>query len=92
MLPEQEKGISHLTTLPRAAERLRVLVADLDEPGSFNAPIAGCMGVFHLAHPIDLEDKEDEETKTKEKSMGPLVFYKLVWIQRLLKRWCILQL
>ncbi|XP_063948372.1 vestitone reductase isoform X3 [Daucus carota subsp. sativus] len=64
-LLDQKKDISYLTNLPGASERLRIFTADLDRPESFNDSIQGCVGVFHLAHTIDFEVKEDVETITK---------------------------
>lgn len=68
--PDRKKDISYLTNLAGASERLRIFNADLDKPESFDAPIEGCMGVFHVAHPIDFEEKEDEETKTRRAISG----------------------
>ncbi|KAE7997059.1 hypothetical protein FH972_001726 [Carpinus fangiana] len=62
---EQKKDVSFLTSLPGASERLQIFNADLSDPQSFNAPIEGCTGVFHVATPIDFEDKEPEEIVTK---------------------------
>lgn len=63
--PDQKKDVSYLTNLPGASERLRIFNADLDRPESFNDSIQGCVGVFHVAHNIDFEGKEDQETNTK---------------------------
>ncbi|KAK4414689.1 Vestitone reductase [Sesamum alatum] len=64
-----KKDISFLTSLPDASERLHVFTADLENPESFAAAIEGCIGVFHVAHPIDFQNKETEETITN-KSIG----------------------
>ncbi|KAK6141004.1 hypothetical protein DH2020_025254 [Rehmannia glutinosa] len=63
--PERKRDVSYLTNLPGASERLQIFNADLDEPDSFRPAIEGCIGLFHVAHPIDFEDKETEEIKTK---------------------------
>lgn len=63
--PDQKKDVSYLTNLPGASERLQIFNADLDKPESFNDSIQGCVGVFHVAHTIDFEGKEDEETVIK---------------------------
>ncbi|MFQ6645199.1 hypothetical protein Gotur_020206 [Gossypium turneri] len=34
--------------------------ADLSVPESYNAAIEGCKGVFHVATPVDFENKESE--------------------------------
>ena len=43
---------AHLLGLDGAAERLRLLKADLLDYGSVAAAIAGCGGVFHVACPV----------------------------------------
>ncbi|KAL2536588.1 3-beta hydroxysteroid dehydrogenase/isomerase domain-containing protein [Forsythia ovata] len=45
---------------------------DLDKPDSFDSAIKGCIGVFHVAHPVDLADKETEETKINKSVSGTL--------------------
>ncbi|GJS24176.1 ribonuclease H-like domain-containing protein, partial [Tanacetum coccineum] len=59
------KDVSYLTNLPRASERLNIFDADLSRPETFEAPIKGCIGVFHVAHLIDFEGKEPEEVQTE---------------------------
>nr|WET52741.1 oxidoreductase 13 [Callicarpa americana] len=68
--PERKRDISYLTNLPGASERLQVFEADLDRPDSFAAAIEGCVGVFHVAHPMDLAGKEAEEVKIKRAVSG----------------------
>ena len=58
--------------MPGASERLQIFNADLSDPQSFNAPIEGCTGVFHVATPVDFEDKEPEEIVTKRAIDGAL--------------------
>ncbi|XP_059633986.1 vestitone reductase-like [Cornus florida] len=70
--PDKKKDVSFLTNLPGAPEKLQIFNADLEQPGSFDAAIEGCIGVFHVAHPIDLEDKEPEEVKTRRAINGTL--------------------
>jgi dihydroflavonol-4-reductase len=41
----------HLTALPGAAERLDLMAADLNEPGSFDKAVSGCEYVIHTASP-----------------------------------------
>ncbi|XP_062156423.1 vestitone reductase-like isoform X2 [Alnus glutinosa] len=69
---EQKKDTSFLTSLPGASEKLQIFNADLSDPESFNAPIEGCIGVFHVATPVDLEDREPEEIVTKRAISGAL--------------------
>ncbi|KAM7466100.1 hypothetical protein LguiB_013662 [Lonicera macranthoides] len=70
--PDKKKDVTFLTNLPGASERLKIFNADLDKPESFNAPIEGCIGLFHVAHPIDFEDTETEETKVNRAINGTL--------------------
>ncbi|XP_076948706.1 vestitone reductase-like [Bidens hawaiensis] len=67
-----KKDVSYLTNLPGAHERLKIFEADLSKPKSFDAPIKGCIGVFHVAHPIDFEGKEPEEVQTERAIKGSL--------------------
>ncbi|KAK6146451.1 hypothetical protein DH2020_020320 [Rehmannia glutinosa] len=68
--PERKRDISYLTNLPGASERLHIFNADLEKPESFGAAIEGCIGVFHVAHPLDLQEKESEEAKMKRVMNG----------------------
>ncbi|KAI3444689.1 hypothetical protein Pfo_001354 [Paulownia fortunei] len=68
--PERKRDISFLTNLPGASERLQIFNADLDKPESFVAAIEGCIGVFHMAHPLDFAEKEAEEVKIKRVTTG----------------------
>ncbi|PON58672.1 NAD(P)-binding domain containing protein [Trema orientale] len=67
-----ERDISYLTNLAGAKERLEILEADLDRPESFDQAIRGCVGVFHLAHPMNVDGKESEETVTRRALEGTL--------------------
>ncbi|KAM5548509.1 protein BRI1-5 ENHANCED 1-like [Rosa sericea] len=69
---EGKRDISYLTSLPGAQEKLQIFHADLNNPETFNDAIQGCTGVFHLAHPMDVEGKEPEETVTKRALEGTL--------------------
>lgn len=60
------KDLSYLTNLPRASERLKFFDADLSKPETFEAPIKGCIGVFHVAHPTDFASKESEQVITEK--------------------------
>lgn len=61
ILAEFKEDTSHLKALPGAPERLQIFDADLSKPDSFDAAMNGCVGVFHVAHPIifDAEDPEN---------------------------------
>uniref|UniRef100_A0A2N9H1T2 3-beta hydroxysteroid dehydrogenase/isomerase domain-containing protein n=1 Tax=Fagus sylvatica TaxID=28930 RepID=A0A2N9H1T2_FAGSY len=71
-IEECKKDISYLTNLPEASKKLQVFHSDLNQPDSFNTAIKGCIGVFHLAHPMDVDGKEPEETVTKRAVEGTL--------------------
>ncbi|MCD9637537.1 hypothetical protein HAX54_020872 [Datura stramonium] len=62
---DRKRDTKYLTTLEGASERLPIFNADMNKPRSFAAAIAGCVGVFHLAQPMDFEDEEIDETKVK---------------------------
>nr|XP_043621734.1 vestitone reductase-like [Erigeron canadensis]XP_043621735.1 vestitone reductase-like [Erigeron canadensis] len=66
------KNMSYLTDLPGASKRLKIFEADLSKPDTFKAPIQGCIGVFHVAHPIDFVGKEPEEVITERAINGGL--------------------
>ncbi|KAF8028411.1 hypothetical protein BT93_E1118 [Corymbia citriodora subsp. variegata] len=66
------RDISFLKNLPGASERLRILTADLNDPETFGPAIEGCVGVFHVATPVDFEDKEPEPVVTKRSIDGAL--------------------
>ncbi|XP_054783010.1 vestitone reductase-like isoform X1 [Prosopis cineraria] len=70
--PEHKKDVSFLTNLPGASQRLQILKADLSDPESFKEAIEGCVGVFHVATPVDFEEKEPEEIVTKRSIDGAL--------------------
>ncbi|KAI6706653.1 hypothetical protein NL676_009615 [Syzygium grande] len=70
--PDGSRDISFLKNLPGASERLRIFTADLSDPESFGPAIAGCVGVFHVATPMDLEDREPEPVITKRSIEGTL--------------------
>ncbi|KAL1540112.1 (3R)-2'-hydroxyisoflavanone reductase [Salvia divinorum] len=58
--------LGFLRDLPGASERLRIFEADLNHPDSFRAAIAGCIGVFLVAHqmPTDTTTTNSDETST----------------------------
>ncbi|KAL2326466.1 hypothetical protein Fmac_025524 [Flemingia macrophylla] len=83
---ERKKDVSYLTSLPGASERLQILGADLRNPESFNAAIEGCIGVFHVATPMDFELKEPEEVVTKRSIDGTLGILKACLNSKTVKR------
>ncbi|KAI6706643.1 hypothetical protein NL676_009605 [Syzygium grande] len=70
--PDGRRDISFLKNLPGASERLQIITADLGDPESFGPAIAGCVGVFHVATPVDFEDREPEPVVTKRCIEGTL--------------------
>ncbi|KAI9079893.1 hypothetical protein K1719_038139 [Acacia pycnantha] len=70
--PESNKDLSYLTNLQGAPERLQIFKADLEQPESFKAAIEGCVGVFHVAHPMDTRGEQPEEVVTKWALEGTL--------------------
>ncbi|KAI3444695.1 hypothetical protein Pfo_030859 [Paulownia fortunei] len=81
-----KKDISYLTNLPSAPERLRVFNADFDNPDSFEAAIEGCIGVFHVAHPTDYQDKETEDMITNKSVRATLGVLKACLNSKTVKR------
>ncbi|KAL6128913.1 hypothetical protein ACLB2K_072266 [Fragaria x ananassa] len=65
---------------------VRSSLADLNNPETFNEAIQGCTGVFHLAHPIDVEGKEPEEVVTKRALEGTLGILKACLDSKTVKR------
>ncbi|PON58458.1 NAD(P)-binding domain containing protein [Parasponia andersonii] len=70
--PENKKDLNFLTSLPGASEKLKIFHADLNNPESFGPVIEGCIGAFHVATPIDFENKEPEETVTRRAVDGAI--------------------
>ncbi|XP_039167801.1 vestitone reductase-like isoform X1 [Eucalyptus grandis] len=70
--PDGRRDISFLKNLPGASERLQILTADLSDPESFSPAIDGCVGVFHVATPVDFENREPEPVVTKRSIDGAL--------------------
>ncbi|XVF79886.1 hypothetical protein PTKIN_Ptkin15bG0026500 [Pterospermum kingtungense] len=70
--PENKRDTSFLTSLPRASEKLKIFSADLSDPDTFDAAIEGCKGVFHVATPVDFENKEAEEVIIERSISGGL--------------------
>ncbi|XP_020971974.1 vestitone reductase isoform X2 [Arachis ipaensis] len=69
---EKKKDLSYLRKLEGASKRLKVFHGELEEVGSYDEAIEGCVGVFHLAHPMDVNGEEGEEKVTKRAMEGTL--------------------
>lgn len=70
--PENAKKVKHLLELPNAKTHLSLWKADLSVEGSFDEPIQGCTGVFHVATPMDFESKDPENEVIKPTINGVL--------------------
>ncbi|KAI8025075.1 hypothetical protein LOK49_LG02G00601 [Camellia lanceoleosa] len=84
--PDSKKDLSYLTNLPCASEKLQIFNADLDLPESFDEAIQGCIGVFHVAHPVDYGEKEPEEVKVQRAINGTLGILKACLDSKTVKR------
>ncbi|XP_028761701.1 vestitone reductase-like [Neltuma alba] len=81
------KGMTFLTNLPGACQKLQLLKAHLTEPESFKEAIKGCIGVFQVASPMDFKEKEeDEEIVTKTSINGALGIMKACLTSNTVKR------
>jgi uncharacterized protein YbjT (DUF2867 family) len=58
-----EKKVGFLRRLPGAAERLRLVAADLLVEGSFDEAVSGVDGVFHVASPVIVYNWENPEAR-----------------------------
>ncbi|XP_068314245.1 vestitone reductase-like [Pyrus communis] len=83
---ENQRDLSYLTSLPGATERLKIFTADLSNPDNFNAAVEGCIGVFHVATPVDFQDKEPEQVVTKRSIDGALGILKACLNAKTVKR------
>ncbi|RXH99329.1 hypothetical protein DVH24_011654 [Malus domestica] len=69
--PDNHKKVSHLTALQELGE-LEILAGDLTDEGSFDAPIAGCDLVFHVATPVNFASEDPENDMIKPAIQGVL--------------------
>ncbi|OMO76677.1 NAD-dependent epimerase/dehydratase [Corchorus capsularis] len=69
--PDNQKKISHLVTLQKLGD-LKLFKADLTDEGSFDAPIAGCDLVFHVATPVNFASEDPENDMIKPATQGVL--------------------
>jgi nucleoside-diphosphate-sugar epimerase len=66
--PNSKRAVGHLTSLPGAAERLKLFQADLLREGAFDEAMAGCAAVLHTASPYALDCPPGKE---EEMLIGP---------------------
>ncbi|XP_059663493.1 vestitone reductase-like, partial [Cornus florida] len=83
---DKKKDVNFLKNLPGASKTLQIFNADLEQPDRFDAVIEGCIGVFRVAHLIDLEDKESEQVKTRRAINGTLSISKACLDSKTVKR------
>ncbi|KAF7826003.1 bifunctional dihydroflavonol 4-reductase/flavanone 4-reductase [Senna tora] len=84
--PEHKKDVSFLTNLAGASQKLEIMKADLRNSESFKEAIEGCIGVFHVATPVDFEEREAEEVVTKRSIEGALGILKACLASKTVKR------
>ncbi|PON58671.1 NAD(P)-binding domain containing protein [Trema orientale] len=86
-----KKDLSFLTSLiPTASSsensKLQIFQADLRQPESFATAIEGCVGVFHVAHPVVSSEPVTEEAVTKMTVKGTLGILKACLDSKTVKR------
>jgi len=69
--PDNQKKISHLLALENLGT-LKIYRADLTDGASFDAPIAGCDLVFHVATPVNFASQDPENDMIKPAIQGAL--------------------
>ncbi|XWS41086.1 hypothetical protein CRYUN_Cryun17cG0050200 [Craigia yunnanensis] len=69
--PDNQKKIPHLVTLQKLGD-LKIFQAYLTDEGSFDAPIAGCDLVFHVATPVNIASEHPENDMIKPAIQGVL--------------------
>ncbi|OVA07670.1 3-beta hydroxysteroid dehydrogenase/isomerase [Macleaya cordata] len=84
--PELNRDISHLTNLPGASEKLQIFNADLKNPQSFDTAIDGCVGVFLVAYPVNLEQIEVDDAANEMLVEGTLELLKACLKSKTVKR------
>ncbi|XVE87871.1 hypothetical protein DITRI_Ditri19aG0023200 [Diplodiscus trichospermus] len=67
--PDNQKKISHLLALQKLGD-LKIFKADLTDEGAFDAPIAGCDLVFHVATPVNFASEDPENDMIKPAIQG----------------------
>ncbi|KAJ0024987.1 hypothetical protein Pint_08992 [Pistacia integerrima] len=70
--PNNLNKVKHLLELPKAKTHLTLWKADMTEEGSFDEPVKGCTGVFHVATPMFFDAKDPENEMIKPTINGML--------------------
>ncbi|CAJ1978717.1 unnamed protein product [Sphenostylis stenocarpa] len=65
----------HLLSLWNGGDKLRFFQADLNEEGSFDEAVKGCVGVFHVAASMEfnVSEKENNESFVQENIIDPAI-------------------
>ncbi|KAE8659747.1 Anthocyanidin reductase [Hibiscus syriacus] len=69
--PANQKKIPHLVALQKLGD-LKIFPADLTDEGSFDAPVACCDLVFHVATPVNFASQDPENDMIKPAIQGVL--------------------
>ncbi|KAF7119685.1 hypothetical protein RHSIM_Rhsim13G0162700 [Rhododendron simsii] len=69
--PDNHKKVSHLVAFESLGS-LKIFKADLTDAESFDAPIAGCDLVFHVATPVNFASEDPENDMIKPAIQGVL--------------------
>ncbi|XP_043697170.1 anthocyanidin reductase ((2S)-flavan-3-ol-forming)-like isoform X2 [Telopea speciosissima] len=83
--PDNEKKISHLLELQSSGD-LQIFQGDLTNEGSFDAAVAGCHLVFHLATPVNFTSEDPENDMIKPAIQGTLNVLKACVNSKTVKR------
>lgn len=83
--PDNQKKVCHLHELQNLGD-LKIFKADLTDESSFDAPIAGCDLVFHLATPVNFASKDPENDMIKPAIQGVLNVLKACGKAKTVKR------
>lgn len=83
--PDNQKKVCHLHELQNLGD-LKIFRADLTDESSFDAPIAGCDLVFHLATPVNFASKDPENDMIKPAIQGVLNVLKACGKAKTVKR------
>ena len=81
-----KKDLSFLTSLTSDNSKLQIFQADLRQPESFTTAIEGCIGVFHVAHPVVMSEPLPEEEAAKMTVEGTLGILKACLDSNTVKR------
>ncbi|KAF8029983.1 hypothetical protein BT93_E2416 [Corymbia citriodora subsp. variegata] len=69
--PDNQKKVCHLNELQNLGD-LKIFRADLTDESSFDAPLAGCDFVFHVATPVNFASEDPENDMIKPAIQGVL--------------------